>query len=353
MSELSLKRITLYMIILLFGIVLVWQLAYFIPGFLLAITMYILMRKTYFDLTVRRKLKKSLSAMLLIILAITIIAAPIWVVVEVLIPKITYLSENSATFIQKAEVIATEVKQRFPDVKITNQQIQEGVQRVITYVPRILGTTAAIVANLATAFFVVYFMLMGGQDMERKLVELLPLKRASKESIWRETNSLIRSNAIGIPLLAVCQAIIAIIGYWIFGVQGFVIWGMMTGICSLLPVVGTMVVWIPIVIYLFAIGHNGQAIGLALYSAIIISNIDNVLRFTIMRKIGDVHPLITVFGVIVGLQLFGFIGLIFGPLFISYFLLMIQIYRAEFTTEKIVTPEEASRSQNTGDAPIV
>lgn len=340
MGDITLKRIMLLTVILFFGIVLVWQLYYFIPGFLLAITMYILMRKTFFDLTERRKLRKSLAAFMLILLAIIILALPIWVVIQVLIPKISYLAQNSGELIQKATVIATEVQRKIPQANINKQQVQGVVQHAIAYIPGIFGTTAAILANLATAFFVVYFMLMGGKVMESKLVDILPLKKASKQSIWDETKTLIISNAIGIPMLAICQGIIAIIGYWIFGVQGFVLWGMITGICSLLPVVGTMIVWIPMAIYMFATGDTGNAIGLTLYSAVIISNIDNVLRFTIMRRLGDVHPLITVFGVIVGLQLFGFIGLIFGPLFISYFLLMIKIYRAEFTTEKIISANE-------------
>ena len=75
-----------------------------------------------------------------------------------------------------------------------------------------------------------------------------------------------------------------------------------------------------------------MGIGLFLFSVLITGSIDNVLRFTLLKKIGDVHPLITVLGVIVGLPLFGFMGLIFGPLMISYLLLLIKIYRVEFST---------------------
>lgn len=338
MTEITIKRITLYILTAFLGIVLIWQLSYFIPGFLLAITLYILMRKSFFNLTEERKVKKTLAALMLIFMAIAILALPIWLVIQILIPKITYVAQNSGELIHKATVIADQVQRKFPQIKVNNQQIQQAVQRSLAYIPGIFGTTAAILANLATAFFVVYFMLKGGKDMEQKLIDVLPLKEDNKLSIWIETKNMIVSNAIGIPLLAICQGIIAVLGYWIFNVEGYVIWGMVTGFCSLLPVIGTMIVWIPIVIYLFAMGDTGNAIGLLLFSAIVISNIDNVLRFTIMRKLGDVHPLITVFGVIVGLQLFGFIGLIFGPLFISYFILMIKIYQSEFRKDTIIIP---------------
>jgi predicted PurR-regulated permease PerM len=298
--------------------------------------MYILLRGTFFHLTIVRRWNRPIAAIALLLLTFVCLGLPVWVVVEILIPKITYVVHNSSQLIEKATLMLNQVRQRFPDINISDQQIQTWLRQAIAYIPGVLGTTAAIITNLLTAFFVVYFMFMGGQEMEYKMAELLPLKPENKDSIWLETHRLIKSNAIGIPILAFLQAIVAIIGYWIFGVNEFIIWGLMTGICSLLPVIGTMVVWIPIAVYLFAIGNTGQAIGLTLYSAIVISNIDNVLRFTILKKVGNVHPLITVFGVIVGLQLFGMMGLIFGPLFISYFILMIKVYRAEFATENII-----------------
>jgi predicted PurR-regulated permease PerM len=334
MNSLNIKRVSLYLLILLIGIVVVWQLYYFVPGFLLAITLYILCRKTFFRLVEKRGWKKGLAAMVLILLTVLILAIPVWAVVEVLIPKVDYLITNSNTLIEKGTLMLTQIKQKFPQVQVSQAQLQAGVQRAVMILPGVLGTTASVITNFVVALFVVYFMFIGGRKMEHELLEVLPLKPESKMSIWKETHKLVVSNAIGIPVLAFLQAIVASIGYWIFGVQEYMIWGLLTGVCSLLPVVGTMVIWIPIVVYMFATGDNGHGIGLLLYSAIVISNIDNVLRFTILKKIGDVHPLITVFGVLLGLQLFGIIGLIFGPLFISYFILLVKVYRAEFEEEK-------------------
>lgn len=333
MNSLSIKRITLYLIILLIGIVIVWQLSYFIPGFLFAITLYILLRKRYFHLVEDRNWRRGFASIVLIFLTLLVLALPIFAIVEILIPKVYYLVHNSGELIAKGTLALNKVKQRFPEIKISDQQLQEGIQRGILLLPGILGTTAAIITNLVVAFFVVHFMFLGGRGMERSLVEILPLKQQNKDSIWAETHKLIVSNAIGIPVLAFLQAIVASIGYWIFGVADFFIWGLLTGACSLLPVIGTMIVWVPLVVYMFAVGETAPAIGLTIYSAVIISNIDNVLRFTLLKKIGDVHPLITVFGVLLGLQLFGMMGLIFGPLFISYFILMIKVYRAEFDME--------------------
>lgn len=326
----------MYLVTVGLGAVLIWQLAYFIPGFLLAITLYILLRNIFLRLIVNYKWKRALAAFALIFATLIILALPIWLLIEILIPKITYLVTNSDYLLQRVTVVIAELKEQFPQIAVSNEQVQQTVQKGLTYVPGILGTTAGVFTNLFTAFFILYFMLTAGPEMERWLRNFLPLKEANKDSIWQETHTLIVSNAIGIPVLAFLQSIVAAVGYWIFGVQEFIIWGLLTGICSLLPVIGTMIVWVPIVVYMIATGDVGKGIGLGLYCAIVVSNIDNVLRFTVMKQIGNVHPLITVFGVILGLKIFGIMGLIFGPLLLSYFLLLIRVYRAEFHEETII-----------------
>ncbi len=336
MNSENIKRGTLYLVTVGLGAVLIWQLIYFLPGFLLAITLYILLRNIFLRLIINYKWKRALAAFALIFATLIILALPIWLLIEILIPKITYLVNNSDYLLQRVTVIITELKEQFPQIAVSNEQVQQTVQKGLIYVPGILGTTAGVFTNLFTAFFILYFMLTGGPEMERRLRNFLPLKEANKDSIWQETHTLIVSNAIGIPVLAFLQSIVASVGYWIFGVQEFIIWGLLTGVCSLLPVIGTMIVWVPIVIYMIATGDVGKGIGLGLYCAIVVSNIDNVLRFTVMKQIGNVHPLITVFGVILGLQMFGIMGLIFGPLLLSYFLLLIRVYRAEFHEETII-----------------
>src|SRR5690606_29498445 len=117
-----------------------------------------------------------------------------------------------------------------------------------------------------------------------------------------------------------------------FGIDEFILWGFLTGLFAFFPILGTMVIWVPLVIYLFSTGQTTPAIGLFIYSMAITGNIDYVARVSLLKKIGNVHPLVTVLGLIVGLKLFGFWGFIFGPLLVSYFMLLISIYRSEFGT---------------------
>ena len=108
----------------------------------------------------------------------------------------------------------------------------------------------------------------------------------------------------------------------------------MTGVqtCALpISIVGSGLIWLPLVGYLFSHGQHDNALGLAIYSFVVVINVDNFLRLILLKAFADIHPLITLFGVITGLKLFGFIGLIFGPLLVSYLLLLIRIYVNEFS----------------------
>jgi len=330
----GLKQVVLLLLIAAIGIVLVWQLHYFIPGFLGAITLYILLRQFFFNLTIRRKWKKWIAALVLIIICTAILAVPIFILVQLLTPKFNYALGHSDELLSEGKHLIDLINNYIPQFKIDDVKIQQALQRALAMLPTFLDGTMSVLINILTAFFILYFMLLSGREMEKRIMRLLPLRDENKDSLWSETKNMVISNAVGIPVLMFCQCLIAILGYWIFGVEQAVFWGILTGIASLLPMVGTMIVWVPICIVLFAQGEIGYGIGLTLYCAGVVSNIDNVLRFTIMKKIGDVHPLITVFGVIVGLQLFGLMGLIFGPLLIAYFILLMKIYRLEFSSHK-------------------
>jgi len=111
-------------------------------------------------------------------------------------------------------------------------------------------------------------------------------------------------------------------------------WGVITGIFAFFPVVGTMIIWVPLVISLYATGALWPSVGLGLYSLLVTGNVDYLARMSLMKRMGDVHPVVTVLGVIVGLGLFGFMGLVFGPLLFSYFIILVKIYFNEFGDEE-------------------
>jgi predicted PurR-regulated permease PerM len=177
-------------------------------------------------------------------------------------------------------------------------------------------------------------MLVNGRELEARLYEYIPLKDENVLRLGNEFRKLVIANAVGIPLIAIIQGVISLVGYFIFGVPEPLFWFAVTCFTAMLPVVGAAAVYVPMGVYLIAAGNTWQGIGVLIYGFAVVGTSDNIFRFMLAKKIGDVHPLITVFGVLIGVNLFGFIGLIFGPLLISMFILLLEIYSNEFLTKK-------------------
>ncbi|MBP3943764.1 AI-2E family transporter [Sphingobacteriaceae bacterium WQ 2009] len=341
-SNKAINQIFLILLILLIGYSIFKYLLYYLPGFLGAITLYMLFRKMFIKLTAERKLNKSLVSISMIFLAIVFIVLPTWALVNYLVPQATELFQNKDLIMSKYNAVQAYMHKTpiLKEIDLSNEALMNFLQELAKYVPSLLNSVAEVLINLVVAFFVLYFMQVNNEKLERSIYGFIPFSEKSKTEIFDEINMMVRSNAIGIPILGLCQGIVAVIGYMIFGVDNPILWGLITGLASIIPVVGTMAVWVPICVVVLATGTVGNGIGLALYCLILVGSIDNVLRFTILKKLGDVHPLITVFGVLLGLNMFGVLGLIFGPLILSSIFVLFKVYNNEFGKSKIILPSD-------------
>jgi predicted PurR-regulated permease PerM len=181
-------------------------------------------------------------------------------------------------------------------------------------------------------------MLASYKRLEAWVYNFMPLKDNNVEFMGREFKSLVISNALGIPLVAILQGIVGLICYLLLGVNDVWFWFIFTCIASMIPFVGAALAYVPLSLVLFSQDENVKGIIMLIYGFGVIGTVDNVFRFMLQKKMGDVHPLITIFGVIIGIKLFGFIGLIFGPILISMFILLVKIYMNEFVERR--TPAE-------------
>lgn len=331
-KDVTMHRLLIFLIVILLAVI-VLELQYFMSGFLGAIVLYSVFRRLYRRLIERRKWNKFLATFFIFFLIIIGFALPIWMILEFLIPQINALIQSPEQITQKFQPVVNyiqnnEMIQKL-DFKISNQQIMEIINRVMVFVPSTLGWVGQFITNCVVALFILYFMLMNSQKMERFVKEILPFSIEGKRYFIKQNKDLIKSNAYGIPILAISQGVIAIIGYWIFGVDKAIFWGLMTGVASVIPMVGTMLIWVPICIYQLATGDVHNALLLAIYSLVLVGSIDNVLRFTLLKRMADVHPLVTVFGVILGVQLFGIMGLVFGPLLFSLPGILYNVFKIE------------------------
>jgi predicted PurR-regulated permease PerM len=325
-----LRQVILLIVLTALGFLLIKELYVFFPGFLGAVTLYILSRGWYRYLTVKKKWNKNLTATVFILSFLVVIGLPVYLIINLLSPKISNVFSHSEEVIQGIKSVSAQVKEWTGQELFTDSNVADLQKRIANFFPAFLNSTAMIVTNLAMMLFVYFFMLTNGVRMERSFDYFLPLHEKNIDILGQETISVVRANAIGIPLISFIQGVFAMIGYWIFGINEFVLWGFITGVFAFFPIVGTTLIWGPLVVFLFSQGKTGEGIGLLIFSLLVTGNVDYLARVTLMKKLGDVHPLITVLGVIVGLSLFGFWGFIFGPLLVSYFLLLFKIYTSEF-----------------------
>lgn len=324
------KKYSLIAIILILGLAIFFEMVPFMSGVLGAMTIYILLRGQMKYLTEKKKMKKGLAATLLLIESILVFLIPLSILVVILVEKFSTLNLNPQELIDPIQNISNFIQQKtgYYPLKSDNWSTLLGlIPKIGQYM---MNGISSFMVNIFVLIFILYFMLIGRERMEHYIYDLLPFSEHNKKEVLREINMIVTSNAIGIPLLAIIQGGIALAGYYIFNVPNALVFGFLTSIATVIPVVGTGFVWLPLAIYLAITGDWANAIGLLCYGLLVVSQIDNLIRLMLQKKMADIHPLITIFGVIIGLALFGFMGIIFGPLLLSMFVLCLDIFRKEY-----------------------
>jgi predicted PurR-regulated permease PerM len=324
------RQVVLLLVISFFGFLIIKELYVFLPGLMGALTFYILGRERYFKLTENRGWKPALTALAFILVFLLVIASPLYYTVVLVSPKITDVFSHADELKVGVQALSDKLKQFTGEELMSEKNMNSLQSNLANFIPTFLNSSATILGNMLVMFFVLFFMLTGGREMEKTVRQFIPLHQESIVALAQETKHMVKANAIGIPLISIVQGLAAWLGYLIFGLDDALMWGFLTGVFAFFPIVGTMLIWVPLVIYLYSQGLSTPATGLLIYSLVVTGNVDYLARVTLMKKIGNVHPLVTVFGVIVGLQLFGFMGFIFGPLVFSYVIILIKIYAHEF-----------------------
>ena len=324
------RKYSLITIILGLGLLLFLKMTPFMGGILGACTIYIMVRDQMLYLTQKKKIRKSVTAIILLIEAILCFLVPLSLAVWLLISKLQTVNVDTATFVDTITNLADWIRRKTEYDLLSKENISS-IASILPGNNQIqMGGISSFAVNLFVLVFLLYLMLIGGTKMEQYIYELLPFSDSNKKHVMNEINMIVRANAIGIPLLAIIQGAIATLGYCLFDAPSALLFGFLTCFATVIPIVGTTLVWFPLAAYMAISGDWPHAIGLLLYCGLIVTNIDNLIRFILQKKMADTHPLITIFGVVIGLSLFGFMGVIFGPLLISIFILCVNIFKEQY-----------------------
>jgi predicted PurR-regulated permease PerM len=307
-----------------------WNLLLFMPALMGAYTLYVLLRNPVNYLTNNQKWHKKLAIGVSMLGSFVVILLPIYALIASLSAKAVAGFQNSQQLLQSLQTGIVSLETRVGIHLLTPDRIQSLSGWGVQAASNMLNATLGGLLLLLVTYFILWFMLAEGEKMERSFFNWLPLKPENIEYLRVELNGLVYSNALGIPLMGVIQGLAGLLGYSLAGVDDLWFWVLVTFIAGMIPFLGVALAFIPLSLVLFSKGLNPQAIFILVYGTVVIGSVDNVARMWLMKKIGHTHPLVTLFGVIVGLKLFGFVGFIFGPIMIAMFLLLVNIYHKEF-----------------------
>ncbi|MDO4762867.1 MAG: AI-2E family transporter [Flavobacteriaceae bacterium] len=333
-SNNKIRQIFLLVVILLFIILIVSNLKEFIPSAFGAITLYVICRNFHLYLTEKRRWKAWISAIFLMLMTILIIVVPVYFIIDTLVEKIINSKGHVELIIKYMESVNQYIIEKTEYDVFSSLEIKKIGEYLTLYSSYFLSNTINLITTVASAYFIVYFMLINARFIENKSYILIPLKKSNIRKLGEKFQKMILANVIGIPIVALGQGATLLIGYLIFGVPSPFFLFVLTSIASIIPIVGGAIVYLPIVLTMLVNDNIVGAVGVLTFG-LISGVVDNIFRFTFLKKMEDIHPLNSVFGIILGINVFGFIGLIFGPIIVSMTILLMKVYHSEFANNDV------------------
>jgi predicted PurR-regulated permease PerM len=194
----------------------------------------------------------------------------------------------------------------------------------------LVGTATRLALNLTIAFFGLYYLLLRPGETWAAVRPYIPFSAANADKLQQRFRDVTISTLIGTGVTAAIQGTLVAIGFAVTGLPNAVFWGVVTVLFAILPVLGSGLVWGPGVLALVLDGRYGAAVALAIWGVIAIGSVDYVIRPIVFRRWAQIHPIVTLVGAMAGVPYFGILGLLIGPLALSYFFELIRMYREEY-----------------------
>ncbi len=322
------RNLITLVILLLLGAVIAYAVRNIIGALLGTMVMYTIFRPMNIWLVERLKWRRPVVAVIIIIVSFLIIVLPFLGIGTMLTNKIVELIKNPEWIKNTVHTINEYAGDKLGKPDLLREQLEKSATYLGGLLTSLLSGAAGLFLDITVMYFLLYFMLVNFRSFERGLLRYSPFRIENAIRFGHELRNITYSNVIGQTFIALVQGGALSLGFWIFGFNDALFWGVICAILAFVPLLGPPLIFVPAAIYAFTQDNNVAAIGLLIYGFVVVINIDNVLRLIIAKKVGDIHPIITVVGVIIGIPLFGVMGLVYGPLLLSYFLITVRIYEA-------------------------
>ncbi|MDP3724854.1 MAG: AI-2E family transporter [Nanoarchaeota archaeon] len=278
---------------------------------------------------------RGVSAMLTLLLVFFVVFIPLFFIGQRVAEEAgsvyTYVASNGN--VEKLFARGSEMASRyFPGIKIEaptveiNGYLKQVFLKIVENIGPIFSGVLRIALHIVLTFLTLYYLLKDGRILREKLTQLSPLKKIEDEKILKTIQTAVTSIVRGSLVIGVIQGVLAGVGFFIFGVPNPALWGGVAIMAALVPGVGTALVIVPAVLFLAIMGNPINALLLLLWGATVVGLIDNILRTYLIGRDTKMHPLLVLLSVLGGLVVFGPVGFLIGPLFLSFLLALLEIY---------------------------
>ncbi len=291
--------------------------------------------------------RKSLSALVMVVLTTFVIVVPVFLFLVVLLTQgadfvrsgVEWLRQGRLQQLLDLEVV-DKIERWYTDVfgrppEIRNQLVALGEAAARGFVNggmKLFGNTLDLISKFGIFVFVLFFLFRDGPEMIDALRDLLPMRRTQTDRIFAQINDVTQAVLLGTFLVSFIQGVLGAIGLLIVGIPALV-WGTAIGFSSMIPMVGTFLITVPIIAYLFLTGSYWQGVFFVFWAFLVVGGIDNILRPFFMKGRARMSPFFVFLGVIGGISYFGVSGLLYGPMVIALTMVILRIYRVEFSGE--------------------
>lgn len=291
----------------------------------------------YEKLSVKLNGRKNLAALLITLVVLFVVIVPV-VIFSVLLLKEAVALYNNIAFgggpqglLSQMEILSDKIGSLFSfGVSEGGLDLSAYGRQALNWIIGNFGSISAFILNSVFAFFLMlislYYFFIFGERIKRAVIKFSPLPDQYDEEFAQTLKSSIDAVLRGRILVSLIQGLFIGIGFAFFGIGSPVLWGFVGGVASLIPVLGTSVVTVPAVAYLFLTHHIGSGIGLLIWGALAVGFIDNIMSVIFLRNKIKVHPLIVLFSILGGVELFGVVGFLVGPVIVSAFIALLKIY---------------------------
>lgn len=320
----------------------------FIGAIILAALIASLFQPIHQWLLLRVRNRKNLAALISCAILVFLVLIPLTLVGIALVDQGISVAQKAQEWFKSGELDALLESDRWEKIidtieeysfgyDLRNLDIRDEIVTTASSLAKvILDQSGSIAANLSAKLmsfgmmiFVFFFFIRDGDYILKRILHMVPLSSSQENRIINRIKGVARSVFLGTLLTALAQGLAAGIGFAVCGIPAL-FWGTMLAFSSLIPVVGTALIWIPAVIYLVIVGKYGLAVFLGIYCAVVVGSIDNFLRPVFMRGAGGMSTFMIFLSVLGGIPLFGFAGILYGPLVFGVAWVLLIIYEYEF-----------------------